>query len=113
MPRYIDADAVKKFVFETGFYCDTDEDKQYTAEIIDSFPTADVVERKRGKWIWLSSTYDRVPCEMRYMCSECHHETIIHSNEMSTPWEKFCPNCGADMRKETEDADNSQIQERF
>ena len=56
-------------------------------------------ERKRGKWQWLSSTYDRVPCEMRFRCSECHHETICHNNNMSEPWEHFCPNCGADMRE--------------
>lgn len=51
-------------------------------------------ERKTGKWIWLSSTYDRVPCEMRFMCSECHHEVITHDGR---PCEKFCPNCGAEM----------------
>lgn len=53
-------------------------------------------QRKKGKWIWLSSTYDRTPCEMRYMCSECHHETIVHSNEMASPWENYCPVCGAE-----------------
>ena len=54
----------------------------------------------RGKWIWVSSTYDRVPCESRYQCSHCHHETITHGRE---PWEKFCPNCGSRMRGETDD----------
>lgn len=43
-------------------------------------PLIEEPERKKGKWQWLSSTYDRTPCEMRYMCSECHHETILHSN---------------------------------
>lgn len=52
-----------------------------------------------GKWQWLSSTYDRTPCEMRYWCSECHHETITHS---VPPWEKYCPNCGAKMDKDGE-----------
>lgn len=51
-------------------------------------------ERKTGKWIWSSSTSDRIPCEMRFWCSNCRHETITHGQE---PWEKFCPNCGANM----------------
>ena len=71
---------------------------------IEKLPSAQP-ERKKGKWVWLSSTYDRVPCEMRFMCSECHHETIVHTNGTSEPWENYCPNCGADMRKETEDAE--------
>ena len=50
----------------------------------------------KAKWVWLSSTYDRTPCEMRYACSNCHHETITHNSD---PWEKFCPNCGSDMRE--------------
>ena len=96
MPRYIDADAVKKFVFETGFYCDTDEDKQYTAEIIGSFPTADVVERKKGKWM---KHNDRA-C---WYCSECTADNYYayirdcDSGEYEQQ-DKFCPNCGADMR---------------
>ena len=73
-------------------------------DVINYAPTIEP-ERKKGKWIWLSSTYDRTPCEMRYMCSECHHEIILHSNESSYPLERFCPNCGsyngADMRGET------------
>lgn len=66
--------------------------------VLRNLPPADVRPVVRGKWVWLSSTYDRIPCEMRYWCSICHHETILHSNEMSHPWERFCPNCGADMR---------------
>ena len=57
-------------------------------------PTVDAVPVMHGRWQWLSSTYDRIPCEMRYWCSKCHHETITHDSE---PWEKFCPNCGAKM----------------
>ena len=59
-----------------------------------STPTADVVEVRHGRWEWLSSTYDRTPCEKRYECSVCHHETISHGQD---PWENYCPNCGARM----------------
>ena len=57
-------------------------------------PTIDAVPVVHGKWEWLSSTYDRTPCEMRYRCSKCYHETITHDH---APWEKYCPNCGAKM----------------
>lgn len=50
---------------------------------------------RHGKWKWLSCTYDRVPKEKEYECSECHHKTIVHGDDM--PWEKYCPNCGAKM----------------
>jgi hypothetical protein len=49
---------------------------------------------KEGEWKWLSSTYDRVPREMRYWCSACHHEEITHNDK---PWKHYCPNCGARM----------------
>ena len=52
---------------------------------------------KEGEWQWLSSTYDRVPCEMRYVCSVCHHQEITHYDK---PWKHYCPNCGAKMRGE-------------
>lgn len=53
---------------------------------------------RHGKWKWLSCTYDRVPKEKEYECSECHHKTIVHGDDM--PWEKYCPNCGAKMDAE-------------
>lgn len=51
---------------------------------------------KEGEWIWLSSTYDRVPREMIYWCSVCHHEEVVHYER---PWKHYCPNCGSRMRK--------------
>ena len=61
---------------------------------IKDIPSADVVERKKGKWIeqedgWGGYYYD---------CSVCNESwTTIDG----TPWDNgmnFCPNCGADMR---------------
>ena len=54
-----------------------------------SIPAADVVERKRGKWIVLNDEYiDN--CK----CSECG--CIEYFNK---GWKRFnfCPNCGAEM----------------
>ena len=70
--------------------------------ILESLPTVDAVPVRHGRWQWISSTYDRVPCEKRYWCSKCHHETITHDSE---PWEKFCPNCGARMNGKGGDTD--------
>ena len=45
MSKYIDADKVKEYILSTGFYCDTEADRKYSAELIDElFPTADVQE---------------------------------------------------------------------
>lgn len=51
--------------------------------IAKEFPAADVVERKRGEWVW-SEEQDGA------ICSECK----AHKGGRLTP---FCPNCGATM----------------
>lgn len=76
----------------TAFPCGETVRTECLRATIGHMPT--IEERKKGKWVWLSSTYDRVPCEMRFMCSDCHHEVITHD---CRPWEKFCPNCGVQM----------------
>lgn len=56
-----------------------------------ALPSADVVERKRGKWetAYLDQVYAGCRPSVIY-CSNCH---IVSA--FKTP---FCPNCGADMR---------------
>ena len=71
------------------------------SKMLHEIPTVDAAPVVHGRWQWLSSTYDRTPCEKRYMCDKCHHETITHEYE---PWEKYCPNCGAKMDLEEQDA---------
>ena len=71
---------------------DADDKRAIISDLINGIPTVDAAPVVHGKWIWMSSTYDRSPCEARYMCSKCRHETITHS---IPPWEKYCPNCGA------------------
>ena len=66
-------------------------------DAVKAIPPADVVERKRGKWI-------------NYKCSECGEpipisKVILRGKVM---WEKdqkpnFCPNCGAQMREVDDD----------
>lgn len=91
MTRLIDADLYKEDM--------TNEFPEYYEEVLDAQPTVDAEPVRHGKWKWLSCTYDRVPKEKEYECSECHHKTIVHGDDM--PWEKYCPNCGADMREES------------
>ena len=64
-------------------------------ETIDSVPSVDVIERKRGKWI--------KDCDTAFFwkCSECgayifwRKEEYLLRNEDEP---NYCPNCGADMR---------------
>ena len=55
---------------------------------INAIPSADVVERKRGKWIG-GNGVDYVRCGC------CHKDYDWVSQAQ---YYNFCPNCGADMR---------------
>lgn len=52
--------------------------------LMDFVPTADVVERKHGKWEFNN------PLTADFMCSEC-----LERQDICTP---YCPCCGAHMR---------------
>ena len=92
MKRLIDADSLMRDIEQ---YHLSDGKFQHWVEVQ---PTIDAEPVRHGKWKWLSCTYDRVPREKEYVCSECHHKTIVHGDDM--PWEKYCPNCGCRMDKE-------------
>jgi len=87
--------------------CHASPHKYVCAEVetIKAIPAADVREVKKGKWYWDKDGMDWGIGSWR--CSECHSrpETWWQC-ERSTPYNKsghyFCPNCGADMRGETE-----------
>lgn len=101
MARYIDADSIR--------YTDLNSDMPTSnvrvwvtfKEWIDKMPTADVVERKMGEWI--------VSSDGRIKCSNCLkipineiriRGNIVYDMIPINKLMKFCPNCGADMRKE-------------
>ena len=69
--------------------------RETIAEMIMSVPSADVVERKKGKW----QITDAYPHNV--YCSECHkkfaqtHWAVWGDGSLPR---NFCPNCGADMR---------------
>ena len=59
---------------------------------LDNAPSADVVERKKGKW---EKHHDDVV--YWWQCSECQCVTFYEDALTN-----FCPNCGADMRGEND-----------
>ena len=59
-------------------------------EFLDGVPTADVVERKRGKWIEINDGL------VKGYCSQCEWLSYYYENEIIGM--NYCPNCGADMR---------------
>ena len=98
MSRYIDADYLDELITQLN-----QEGRDITRneyKMIDSilfeFPTADVQERKRGQWI---TSKMPVTGAIENKCSECGTPFYMAFNLQMN----FCPNCGADMRKETED----------
>lgn len=67
----------------------------------------DVAERKHGKWVTKDESYWRphysgdIPVNKAGLyCSECD-KRLANAQK----YRNFCPNCGADMREETEDAE--------
>lgn len=109
MPRYIDADwIVQKLegwqdqLAET--YGENDEYVLCLGEVLmklDDTPTADVVERKRGKWM---KHNDRA-C---WYCSECKEDNYYAYSWNSDTGkyefqDHYCSNCGAEMRGEDDD----------
>ena len=101
MSRYIDADAVigrlaeamaYETEMETGEFIDCVEDAE---ELLNGIPTIDI-EPKRGEWIAKTEN-----CHSHWVCSECGAWALLEYNEQMC-LSNFCPNCGAEMRKEGE-----------
>ena len=91
MPRYIDAERFKLWLQEN--YVLYDGDRYFND--IDAQPTADVVERKRGKWEISINNSEGI-------CSVCHYKIYgrpYNNTYLIVPY-NYCPNCGADMRGE-------------
>ena len=59
------------------------------------------IEPKRGEWIRMDETQALLSVEWK--CSQCGQEIRVDGilTAIGTGW-KYCPNCGADMRRESE-----------
>lgn len=94
--RLIDADALKM-----EFPKDDDWDypvnsNSLVCELIDAQPTIKP-ERKTGKWIKL----DMHPHLADHKCTVCGESAYVPTC-MGEPMYAYCPNCGADMRGDTD-----------
>ena len=98
MSRYIDADELLKRLSRK----EADEGaalvnfvKKVVELRIESMPTADVQEIKRGRWI-----VRQLPMPLSDGSMECVECSVCH-----THWDggtNYCPNCGASMQGEEE-----------
>lgn len=92
----IDRQAAIEAIADTLKYEDYGFLSDELESVINNVPAADVVERKKGKWIIhpeVKNIYGGTYIE----CSECGEKYVVqHIGD-----EKFCRNCGADMRGET------------
>lgn len=79
---------------EDGYESDDDYKRECITELINGVPSAQP-ERKKGKWIRhdeIKNVYGGICIE----CSECGEKYVVqHILD-----EKYCRNCGADMRGE-------------
>ena len=58
---------------------------------LDKIPAADVREARRGKWQSKTAAYGNY---VMHICPFCESSYLFEHN--------YCPNCGADMREETD-----------
>lgn len=90
MNKYINQDNLAEFARHSTTGLDAND--------IMRFPAADVVEVKHGKWIDeevdCGGIYGGIATQVITYCSECEEQCEYRTY--------FCPNCGADMRGETE-----------
>ncbi len=96
MPRYIDADELwlqldKRKLFEQGRNHAYYKGLRDATKDLEDTPTADVVERKKGKWIDRSAY-----C----VCNLCGHtEQQFNGVELIPRHTPFCATCGAEMEE--------------
>ena len=62
-------------------------------DAVENLPAADVVERKKGKWLEDFNGFETI-----YRCSKCSEEPLTKYGTMHDyVLSEFCPNCGAEM----------------
>ena len=89
MSRLIDADALIEVLNDNGVPYNADANY-----FIEHAPTIDAVSVVHGKWIKRHGTINCSVCK-RSNWSACFEDTVRSFN--------FCPNCGADMRGESDE----------
>lgn len=105
MGRLIDADRLLEILereekYHSDFPQRADGVRDAIMDVI-SAPTVDVVPVMRGEWIEENTR----PRSGVFYCSSCHRTCYDLQPTRLKGWTKrcrytFCPNCGADMRKD-------------
>ena len=67
---------------------------EYAIKEAEAIPAADVVERKQGKWLDVTTLDNEFIC---WVCSECRHGADF----VYEPY-NYCPNCGSYMRGDSD-----------
>ena len=67
---------------------------------VEELPSADVIERKHGKWKYQTMVHESGIKASGVKCSICGatYNLSITLPDMMVKALNFCPNCGADMR---------------
>lgn len=108
--RIIDADALIKKFCGTTCGCNRNEcgyelaedgiDGCWAVKAIEDAPTIDATPvRRRGEWVFVIESVRPYKTEIEERCSLCGRYVRRYGTQ---PQDNFCPNCGADMRGETE-----------
>ena len=106
MAEYIDRDLALSFPLANGKYDKTNADEHFIGgcetyrEWLESLPAEDVRPVVRGEWnAEIDHRYG--VDNWRFYCSKCGF-VEVHAY---FDWKRhnYCPNCGADMRKEAQD----------
>ena len=108
MPRYVDADEVKKAIEESWDGClgayDSHEITMNDLWVIDKVQTVNVRKNVHAHWEdWSFLGWD-METHWRRRCSNCLCEREDDNEENDT---LFCPNCGARMNEGKEDVEET------
>ena len=108
MGRMIDADDFENRMYNEVFEKDSEDQKwdsgcwmryKLFERVLKEQPTIEP-ERKKGKWLPDNNNY----YDERYVCSECKVSYKVDTCMGHPSWD-FCPNCGADMRGDSNESD--------
>ena len=95
MSRYIDADKLKENMMQIA---NNSSMKKYIIDTyIDTAQQAELKPIVYGEWIKTEGEFD-----YNYTCSNCNH-TWSEDFDVNVECFKFCPMCGCEMRKESEE----------
>lgn len=96
MGKLIEVEKFKKDLLENYAFSGFPDLLKDFCSALDSQPTVDAVPVRRGRW----EHHPEIGWGSTWLCSECGEKTV--ETVMGEPRYKFCPMCGADMRKDGE-----------